>query len=168
MNLVDQTTQQPDGPDDSMSTIGARAQRRDDSSTQPLDHSTRSWSRFARSWLPALCWMALIFFLSSLQGSSLSDFGSLDFFVKKGAHIAEYAILYLLLFRAFHTAMVSRKALFVSAIIAVLYAISDEYHQTFVPLREGKVRDVVIDSIGVFLAYLFLRRRHIHLSKLTP
>jgi len=103
-----------------------------------------------------------------LQGSSLSDFGSLDFFVKKGAHIAEYAILYLLLFRAFHTAMVSRKALFVSAIIAVLYAISDEYHQTFVPLRGGKVRDVLIDSIGVFLAYLFLRRRHIHLSKLTP
>ena len=168
MNLADQTTQQTDGPDDLMSTIGASDQRRDNSSTQPLNHSTRSWSRFARSWLPALCWMALIFFLSSLQGSSLSDFGSLDFFVKKGAHIAEYAILYLLLFRAFHTAMVSRKALFVSAIIAVLYAISDEYHQTFVPLREGKVRDVVIDSIGVFLAYLFLRRRHIHLSKLTP
>jgi VanZ family protein len=162
MNLVDQTTQQPEGPDDSMSTIGARAQRRDDSSTQTFNHSTRSWSRFARYWLPALSWMALIFFLSSLQGSSLSDFGSLDFFVKKGAHITEYAILYLLLFRAFHTVMDTRKALIVSAIIGVLYAVSDEYHQTFVPLREGRVRDVIIDSIGIFLMYLFLRRRYIH------
>ena len=58
--------------------------------------------------------------------------------------------------------MASRKALIASAIIGVLYAISDEYHQTFVPLRDGRVRDVVIDSIGIFLMYLFLRRRHIH------
>ena len=144
-----------------MNPIDPMTQRLDDSSTQPLNHSTRSWSRFARYWLPALCWMALIFFLSSLQGSSLSDFGSLDFFVKKGAHVTEYAILYLLLFRAFYTVMASRKALIVSAIIGVLYAVSDEYHQTFVPLRDGRVRDVVIDSIGIFLMYLFLRRRHI-------
>jgi VanZ family protein len=105
--------------------------------------------------------MALIFFLSSLQGSSLSDFGSFDFFVKKGAHVTEYAILYLLLFRAFHSAMVTHKAFIFSAIIGFLYAISDEYHQTFVPLRDGRVRDVVFDSIGIFLMYLFLRRRHI-------
>jgi hypothetical protein len=144
-----------------MNPMDQMTQRLDDSSTQPLNHSTRSWSRFARYWLPALCWMALIFFLSSLQGSSLSDFGSFDFLVKKGAHITEYAILYLLLFRAFFTVMASRKALIVSAIIGILYAISDEYHQTFVPLREGRVRDVVIDSIGIFLAYLFLWRRHI-------
>ena len=85
-----------------------------------------------------------------------------DFFVKKGAHVTEYAILYLLLFRAFYTVMASRKALIASAIIGVLYAISDEYHQTFVPLRDGRVRDVIIDSIGIFLMYLFLRRRHIH------
>jgi len=103
--------------------------------------------------------MALIFFLSSLSGSSLSNFGSLDVFIKKGAHIAEYAILYFLLFRAFQSLMVTRKALIVSAVIAVLYAISDEYHQTFVPFREGTVRDVFIDSIGIFLMYLILRCR---------
>jgi hypothetical protein len=162
---MDQTTQQTDGPDDSMSPIGAMTQHRDDSSTQPLNNSTRSWSRFARYWLPALCWMALIFFLSSLQGSSLSDFGSFDFFVKKGAHITEYAILYLLLFRALHSVMITRTAFIFSAVIGVLYAISDEYHQTFVPLREGRVRDVIIDSIGIFLMYLFLRHRHTRARK---
>jgi VanZ family protein len=118
--------------------------------------------RFSYYWLPALCWMALIFFLSSLPGSSLSDFGSIDFFVKKAAHITEYAILYFLLFRAFHSAMVTPKALLISAVIAVLYAISDEYHQTFIPLREGRARDVFIDSIGIFVIYFFLRRRHHH------
>jgi VanZ family protein len=58
--------------------------------------------------------------------------------------------------------MTPRRALFVSAVIAVIYAISDEYHQTFVPFREGTIRDVFIDSIGVFLVYLFLRQRYNH------
>jgi VanZ family protein len=165
MNPTDQTTRQTEGPDNSMSPIGVMTQRRNDSIIQPLNYSTRSWSRFARYWLPALCWMALIFFLSSLQGSSLSDFGSFDFFVKKGAHVTEYAILYLLLFRAFFTVMTSRKTLIVSAIIGVLYAISDEYHQSFVPLRDGRVRDVAINSIGIFLMYLFLRHRHTRTRK---
>jgi VanZ family protein len=131
----------------------------------PLGNTTGGWSRVLRSWLPALCWMALIFFLSSLRGSSLSNFGPLDLFVKKGAHITEYALLYFFLFRAIHTVVVTRKAFVISAIIAVLYAISDEYHQTFVLLREGTVRDVFIDCIGIFLMYLFLRRRHSRSAK---
>jgi VanZ family protein len=118
--------------------------------------------RFFYHWLPALSWMALIFVLSSLPGSELSDFGSIDFFVKKGAHVTEYAILYFLLFRALQPIMIPRKALIFSAIIAVVYAISDEYHQTFVPLRDGRMRDVMIDSLGIFLMYLLLRRRHMN------
>jgi hypothetical protein len=116
--------------------------------------------RFFYYWLPLLCFMALIFFFSSLSGSSISNFGSLDVLVKKGVHITEYAILYFLLFRAFQSFISARKALTISAVIALLYAISDEYHQTFVPLREGTVRDVIIDSIGIFLMYLYLRRHH--------
>ncbi len=118
--------------------------------------------RFFYYWFPILCFMALIFFLSSLHGSSISHFGFLDVLVKKGAHITGYAVLYFLLFRAFQSLMTPRRALFVSAVIAVIYAISDEYHQTFVPFREGTIRDVFIDSIGVFLVYLFLRQRYNH------
>jgi len=112
-------------------------------------------------WFPILFFMALIFFLSSLSGSSFSNFGSFDVFVKKGAHITEYAILTILLFRAFGTRMVARRALTVSAVIAVLYAASDEYHQTFIPLREGTIRDVFIDSIGILIVYLYLRHKYI-------
>ncbi len=116
--------------------------------------------RFFYYWLPLLCFMALIFFFSSLSGSSLSNFGSLDVLIKKGIHVTEYAILYFLLFRAFQSFMSVRKALTISAVIALLYAISDEYHQTFIPLREGTARDVIIDSIGIFLMYLYLRRKY--------
>lgn len=151
-----------------MDSIDPMTQRLDDSTTQPLNHSTKGWPRFLRYWLPPLCWMGIIFWLSSFPGSALSDFGSIDFFVKKSAHIIEYAILYLLLFRAIGTVVVPRKALIMSAIIAVLYAISDEYHQTFVPLREGTVRDVIIDSIGIFLMYLFLRRKHVRQPQPSP
>ncbi|OPY81477.1 MAG: VanZ like family protein [Syntrophorhabdus sp. PtaU1.Bin153] len=122
------------------------------------------WRQFYQYWLPVVCWMGLIFYLSSSSkaGSPLFDMGIHDFFVKKTAHVAEYALLYLLLFRAFHSGIsgpnARSKAFLCSAIIAILYAASDEYHQTFVPLREGRLRDVLIDTFGIFLMYLFLRR----------
>jgi VanZ family protein len=41
-------------------------------------------------------------------------------------------------------------------VLAVLYAISDEVHQSFVPTREGTLRDVIIDAIGALLAWTAL------------
>jgi len=149
-----QQTRRPDEPDGSITQATAQA------TTQPLTNQAGIGVRLVRHWLPVVVWMALIFVLSSFSGSSLSDFGSIDFLVKKAAHVTEYAVLCLLFFRAFKLAMIPRKALAASAIMAVIYAVSDEYHQTFVPLREGTVRDVFIDCIGIFLMYLFLRRRH--------
>jgi VanZ family protein len=155
---MDQTPQQLDRSDAPMDPM---TQQIGDSTTQPLNQSTKSWHGFVYYWLPALCWMAVIFVLSSFPGSPLLDMGPFDFAFKKTAHVVEYAILYFLLFRAFHSTLPSRKAFIFSAIIGVLYAISDEYHQTFVPLREGRVRDVIIDSVGFFLMYLFLGRKHL-------
>ncbi|HBA53808.1 VanZ family protein [Syntrophorhabdus aromaticivorans] len=126
------------------------------------DTAATAWKQFYRYWLPILCWMGLIFYLSSRTGSPLLDLGVHDFFIKKTAHVAEYALLYLLLFRALHSRIhgpnARSKAFFYSAVIAILYAASDEYHQTFVPLREGKLRDVLIDTFGIFLMYFFLRK----------
>ena len=103
--------------------------------------------------------MGLIFYLSSRPGNPLLDLGSLDFPIKKIAHIIEYALLYFLLFRTVNSFTSTRTSFILAAVIAILYAISDEYHQTFVPLREGRARDVVIDSFGMFLMYLYLKYR---------
>lgn len=109
--------------------------------------------------------MGLIFYLSSRPGNPHLDLGSLDFAIKKLAHVIEYAFLYFLLFRMISTFALPRTSFIGAAALAILFAISDEYHQTFVPLREGRLRDVVIDSLGVFLMYLYLRRRNLRLPQ---
>jgi len=102
---------------------------------------------FFRRWLPVLLWAGVIFFLSSIP--NLESGLEQDFTLRKVAHILEYAILTFLLFRAF--SFKSNKLIILSVIIAFLYALSDEYHQSFVFGREGTLRDVAIDSIGILI-----------------
>jgi VanZ family protein len=101
--------------------------------------------------------MALIFGLSATPDLS-SGLGPLDLWLRKGAHITIYALLWLTLMRAAHW----RRPILMT-VIALLYAGSDEYHQTFVTGRHGTPVDVVIDAVGFGLAALAwgltLRRR---------
>ncbi len=71
----------------------------------------------------------------------------------KGYHIAEFALLCFLLFTGLQQSFFrrSRDAAAVSAILSMLYAASDEWHQTFVPGRGGTAVDVGIDCIGIFI-----------------
>ncbi len=93
--------------------------------------------------------MAFVFILSSTPNLELQGaFSSYDFFLRKLAHIAEYAILFLLWYRADNN---WKKAFAVSFV----YAIFDEIHQFLVPTRDGRVIDVMIDGIGIVLG-LFL------------
>lgn len=72
----------------------------------------------------------------------------------------EYAVLYTLLFRAFLSGKKTNKdtAMKKAFIFAVLYAASDEIHQTLVPTREGTVRDVVIDTAGIGIMYMIVKK----------
>jgi len=109
--------------------------------------------KFFRFWFPVLIWALVIFILSSIP--NLQSGLEQDFVLRKIAHILEYAILNFLLIRAFTAEGLGyKKAIISSAIIAMLYAFSDEYHQTFVFGREGKLKDVGIDSIGILLSGL--------------
>lgn len=107
--------------------------------------------KFFIYWLPVILWVGVIFYLSSRPGlaSPLPVF--YDVFLRKLAHAAEFGILFLLLFRAWR---IGHKAgfatvLFWSLVVSVIYALFDEAHQYFVPLREARLRDVGIDSLGV-------------------
>ena len=75
------------------------------------------------------------------------------------AHITEYFIFTFLLYNAFrNTFDLTALFLFIyPAGAAILYAISDEIHQLFVVGRSGSPKDVLIDSIGVFLFYAVRR-----------
>lgn len=111
--------------------------------------SRRAWS----AWLPALLWMALIFFLSARSDPFLPSLNHprADFLLRKAGHLTEYAILALLVYRPLR----GGKRAFLSAfLIASLYAASDEWHQSFVPGREGTLRDWGIDSAGALVALM--------------
>ncbi len=117
------------------------------------------------NWLPALLWMFLIFFLSQRQRIALSEEYVINFFIFKSLHVIEYAILYFLLFRGFYLSFrkisshTLDKLYKYTFLISLIYALSDELHQSFVPTREGKFRDVVIDTLGIVIMYTFLKSR---------
>lgn len=115
---------------------------------------------FVRYWLPVLAWAGLIFALSSIPSlkSGLPEPG--DFVLRKLGHMVEYAVLALLLRRALwaHGLDQERNGI-PTAALALLYAVLDEYHQSFVPGREGSPRDVLIDALGIGAALAFLPGR---------
>lgn len=101
------------------------------------------------AWLPVVAWAAVIFALSSIPSLS-SGLGTWDLILRKAAHLTEYAILAVLLRRA-----VGRAAPAFG--LGVLYAASDELHQSFVHGRHASPIDVGIDAVGLGLGLLAYR-----------
>lgn len=94
-------------------------------------------------WLPVFLWAAVIFTLSSIKQVQVSEFFAWDFLAKKTAHVLEYTILYVLIFRA------TGKKYILSYILALAYAASDEFHQHYVLGRSASVLDIGIDLSGI-------------------
>ena len=101
-------------------------------------------------WLAVVLWMGVIFTLSAIPSLESPLQPSLDFTMRKLAHMTVYAVLTAVVFRALriHTTRKAR-ALLIAALVAILYAFSDEWHQTFVPGRQGSLRDVGLDTLGI-------------------
>ncbi len=95
-------------------------------------------------WALVALWMGVIFAFSARPDYSLPHYGAWDWVVKKGAHVTEYAILGWLIQRALD----QRRAWWQSWLIAVAYAATDEFHQSFVPGRNARVTDAMIDGVG--------------------
>ena len=139
-------------------------------------------------WTLVVMWMGVIFFFSSYNGidSTSQSKGflyntlgkvidifdkditlhekdllieKLDTPIRKVAHGCVYLILAILICLALDNYKIDiKKLLIVAFIICVLYAISDEIHQTFIDGRSGEIKDVFIDSIGVSLGLLLYKK----------
>jgi VanZ family protein len=107
-------------------------------------------------WLPPLLLMGVIFFVSD-QPNLDSGLGLVDLIGRKLIHFAEYALLTFLWWRALVTVTSPRRAALLAFLIASGYAVTDEYHQTFVEGRHGSPVDWAIDSAGAAAAALRLR-----------
>ena len=79
---------------------------------------------------------------------------TLVFIVRKGAHMSVYFVLAILVHGAWHPAASVRSKNIKTLILCTLYAISDEFHQSFVPGRSAELRDVCVDTAGAVLGIL--------------
>jgi len=111
-------------------------------------------------WLPVIIWAGVIFSFSSMAINKEAEFSWLDFVVKKTAHVVEYAILYWLTFRAISKEgkLIEKRSFTIALLFCFIYAMSDEWHQTFVPGREGTLRDVGFDTLGALFSWNQIKR----------
>ncbi|HJZ82663.1 MAG TPA: VanZ family protein [Pyrinomonadaceae bacterium] len=155
-------------------------------STIPTEINQQNVSREPRRRLwrygPLVVWAALIFIGSGnlLSGSHTSAFligplrwlfpraseetlAFIHLLVRKAGHLTEYAILAALAARAFRTssrALLRRRWFWAALILAAIYALSDEFHQSFVPSRGASIFDSLIDSVGGLIGLTIFWWRH--------
>lgn len=111
---------------------------------------TERFKDIFKYWLPAILWAAGIFYLSSVPSLKSALPSAWDFILRKAAHMAEYAMLAVLVLRVLKThGIKGLRAYAFSLAICLLYASSDEYHQTFVYGRSGSPLDVAVDAVGM-------------------
>jgi VanZ family protein len=140
-----------------------------------LQGQRQAW-RLIRRYGPLFVWMAFIFFASTGEFSadntsriigpllrwlfpriSEEQLAFAHFLTRKAAHFTEYAILAWLAARAFSTSSgqtLHRRWFLISLALVVLYALSDEYHQSFVASRTASIYDSLIDISGGLTALL--------------
>jgi VanZ family protein len=135
------------------------------------------------AWILVLVWMTIIFYFSSQPGEKSSeissgfvevvveiaekvvpntapnlDYNNLHLHIRKQGHFFMYFVLGILTINALTKMGVKgKRIIWISLLICVAYAITDEIHQLFVPGRSGEVRDVLIDSIGASIGIIFYR-----------
>jgi len=100
-------------------------------------------------WLPALVMMGIIFWVSAHTVNELPSFGWADKLVKKSGHAIGYAILALAYWYALGLRHERR---WLAWALAILYALTDEYHQSFAAGRHSTIWDVLIfDNAGALI-----------------
>lgn len=117
----------------------------------------RSMSNFRScKWLPALLTMGIIYWFSSQPSNVLPNFDWADTLIKKSGHIFEYAVL---AFWCLYALGIGKNRGRLAWLLAILYSVTDEYHQSFVPGRFPSVLDVLLfDNFGALLGICLANR----------
>lgn len=120
--------------------------------------STKTWGGAAtKSWLDQL----LTLYVPPVRElMTTADLGQLNFIIRKLAHFTEYAVLTTLGYWGWAKGMgrLPQQSIQIALFISILFALTDEFHQRFVPGRTSLVTDVLIDCLGASLAALVLRQ----------
>lgn len=113
--------------------------------------------KLIKYWLPVVIYAIIIFYFSSIPGQDIPHVFPYQDIV---FHVIEYALFALLINRALRAGnpaiAYSRRFLWV-IVLVIIYAITDEFHQSFVPNRIPSLFDIVSDGIGACIANLIYR-----------
>ncbi len=118
-------------------------------SHQVAEESARSSQTVAYQ---IVSWQNQVFQLEKGEEELVAQADSMQFSIRKCAHMSEYAVLAVLFF--IHLGCYPlriRWAALLSWVFTVCYAATDEWHQRFIAGRSGEIRDVCIDGIGGLL-----------------
>jgi VanZ family protein len=139
--------------------------------------------RFFKKWLPVLLWACVISFFSTEHFSASESSrilgpllhwlfpdiapeqtASIHFAVRKLGHAVEYFILAVLLYRALYAengGRSSARPAVLTVIFTVVWAATDEFHQSFVATRTASIVDVMIDGFGGLFGsfWMYLRQK---------
>lgn len=119
-----------------------------------------------------ILWMIFIFVMSSFSANessnqsgiivnfisnifNISNIRMLSLIVRKVAHFTEYFVLGIL---SINYVIKYKKNIIYSYLMCILYAISDEIHQLFVPGRSCQILDVIIDCLGSIIGIILIIR----------
>lgn len=122
-----------------------------------------------------ILWMLLIFSMSSFNGTesnnqsgfivniisnilNINNLENLSFIIRKIAHFTEYLILGILVANMIKQ---YNKKWYITIIICILYATSDEFHQILTPGRTFKIFDIIIDSFGSITGLILFNIKNI-------
>ena len=111
---------------------------------------------FMRYWVPVILYAGLIFTISSFP---LPPPKVEIPFIDKLIHLIEYGILGFFFYRALRVSKLAKQVFILAIIFSILYALSDEIHQFFIPGRKFDLWDLVADSLGVVFVALYLKRK---------
>lgn len=109
------------------------------------------------AWVCVLAWMCVIFaFSAQAHSGEITEqyLGSFNVSVRKIAHMFEYFVLCGLLRWAYSATIVNLRnprAWLYPFLTSALYAMTDEFHQSFVPGRSCTAGDVGVDSAGALI-----------------
>jgi VanZ family protein len=103
-------------------------------------------------WLPAVCWMALIFWLSSRSALPPPPALSYTIAAVTGHFLMFYVLTVLILVGLGSSRRPSPRQLMAAGAFALLYGVSDELHQSLVPGRDASISDLAVDTTGIVFA----------------
>ena len=128
-------------------------------------------SNLITHWLPLIIWLSIIFIVSSIHGSKLQflpfntitqvHIAELLSYRQATFHIGEYYLLVILIYRLLRVKLNHPETFIylLSFTTSIMYAISDEVHQYFVPGRFATLTDLIFDTsgiiIGLFCIYIY-------------